>query len=296
MFNAEKFCLDYNIESAPRGNRHHRKGWMNISCPHCSGAFGYYLGINIKGGYSSCYRCGYHWLPNTIAAVARVPINQAIQLIARYSTGEILQEYQEKINRKSKLDLPPEFERLSSIHWAYLKQRNFNPATARSHHLLGTCMRGNYAMRIIAPIYLDGMLVSYQGRDVTGKQSLRYKACAAEDEVWPHQDTLYGIDDCKKDTVIIVEGITDRWRMGADSVAVFGIDWSASQARMIANRFKKFFVIFDDEEAAQEKALSLYHYLTARNLDGEIITLNTGGDPGELTDKTVIELKGDLGI
>jgi len=296
MFNAEKLCLDFNIESAPRGNRHHRQGWKNISCPHCAGSFGYYLGINLKFGYSSCYRCGYHWLPKTIAAVARVPINQAIQLIARYSTGEIQQEYQEKINRKSKLDLPIEFERPSSIHWDYLSSRNFKPMVARMNKLLGTRMRGAYAMRIIAPIYLDGMLVSYQGRDVTGRQSLRYKACEAENEVWPHQETLYGIDDCKKDTVLIVEGITDRWRLGENTVATFGIEWSPAQARMIANRFKKFFIIFDDEEQAQEKALSLYHYLTARNLDGEIVTLNTGGDPGELTDKAAKELKGDLGI
>jgi len=296
MFNAEKFCLEHQIEIAPRGNRHHRQGWINISCPHCSGQFGYYLGINIRHAYSSCYRCGYHWLPKTIAAVARVPINQAIQLITRYSTGEILQEYQEKINRNSKLDLPPEFEKLSIIHWNYLKSRQFKPITARSHRLLGTRMRGNYAMRIIAPIYLDGMLISYQGRDVTGHQSLRYKACEAEDEVWPHQETLYGIDDCKNDSVLIVEGITDKWRLGDDTVATFGIDWSAAQARMIATRFKKFFLLYDNEEQAQEKALSLYHYLTARGLDGEIITLNTNNDPGSLTDSEARELKGDLGL
>ena len=296
MFNAEKFCLEHQIETAPRGNKHQRRGWVNVSCPHCAGNFGYYLGINIQYAYSSCYRCGYHWLPKTIAAIARVPLDTAIKLIAQYSTGEVLQEYQEKINRNNSLTLPSEFKSLSKIHWNYLKSRGFSAATARSNQLLGTLMCGQYAMRIIAPIYLDGLLISYQGRDVTGRQDTRYKACAAEDEVWPHQDSLYGVDECKKKSVIIVEGITDKWRLGEDTIATFGIEWSATQARMIATRFEKFFLLYDNEEQAQEKALSLYHYLTARGLDGEIINLNTDNDPGSLTDKQARELKGDLGL
>ncbi|MFA5583026.1 MAG: hypothetical protein WDA09_02335 [Bacteriovoracaceae bacterium] len=297
MFNAEAFCFEYNIAFAPRGHQHRRKGWVNVICPYCTGThFGYHLGINTLEGWASCYRCGGHWLPKVVATLAKVPIQEAFRIIKRHSSGELLQEYNEIVSRKEKLEFPECCGTLQSMHWKYLKSRNFKASVAREWELMGTGIHGPYNFRIIAPIRLDGILISYQGRDITDKSKMRYKNCSAEDEVYPHKHVIYGIDKCKGKRILVVEGITDAWRIGPGCGATFGINWSPPQARLIASRFEEFIILYDNEEQAQEKALALYQYLTARGVDGEIATINIGKDPGGLTEKQAQEIKGDFGI
>lgn len=295
-FDAEKFCFEYSIPIAPRGHAHNRHGWVNVPCPFCSGGPGFHMGINIQKGYASCYRCGGHWLPKTISTLAKVTIQQAFIIISKYSTGEVLQDYEQKIKRKDKLEFPAGCGIMQKMHWNYLKSRNFKPSIGRQWELMGTGINGDYAFRIIAPIRLDGVLISYQGRDITGKSKLRYKGCADENEVFPHKSTIYGVDQCNGKKILIVEGITDAWKIGQGCGSTFGIEWTPAQARMIANRFDEFILLYDSEEQAQEKAMDLYRYLTARGLSGEIATLNIGKDPAELTDKQAKEIRGDFGL
>jgi hypothetical protein len=290
MFNAEDFCLQYSIDFNP--DVHNR--WLNIACPFCTDR-GYHLGINIDHGYTTCFKCGWHWLPKTISAVLNVGLGEAQRIIREYSSGDTLEEY--TTERPDRLRLPPGIIPLSEVHYGYLKSRGFKPSTARTWRLMATGIHGQYSHRIIAPIYLDHELVSYQGRDISGRSSLRYKACAKQDEVCLHQHTLYGIDSVKSSSVIILEGITDVWRIGPGSVSCFGIEWTTQQARMIATRFKRFAILFDSEEQAGEKAYELYQYLTSRGLSGEILTLPSDiEDPAELTDAQVINLRKEIEI
>jgi hypothetical protein len=186
MFDAERFCIDYNIEFATSGP-HYRRGWVNISCPFCTGNPGHHGGFNIEYGYYSCYRCSSHWLPRVIKELTNLSFTESRKLIAKYSSGELQKEYQ--IERPETLILPHEFKPLSDIHYQYLKSRNFNPNIARQWNLLASGIHGEYSHRIIAPIYLDGELVSYQGRDYTGKSELRYKTCSKNNEVHDHKHT-----------------------------------------------------------------------------------------------------------
>ncbi len=295
MFNAEDFCLQYNIDYAQNGP-HYRPGWTNISCPYCQGNPGWHGGFHIKRGYYTCYRCGWHWLPKVIATLLNIELGQAQKIIRKYSSGDTLEEYTPEA-RPNRLVLPLEVKPLTAIHYQYLKHRGFKPCVARTWELMGTGIHGSYSHRIIAPIYLDKILVSYQGRDITGRSSLRYKACEKKDEVALHQHVLYGIDLVKGSTVIITEGITDVWRLGPGAVSCFGIEWTTQQARLIASRFKHFYILFDREEQAGEKAYSLYQYLTSRGLHGEILTLNADvDDPAELTDAQTIDLRKEIGL
>lgn len=295
MFNAEDLCLQYNIDFAQSG-AHYRPGWVNIACPLCTGNPGHHGGFQISRGYYTCYRCGWHWLPKVIATLLNVELGKAQKIIREYSTGDTLEEYTQE-TRADRLSLPPGIKPLGAVHYQYLKSRGFKPCVARRWKLMATGIHGSYSHRIIAPIYLDRMLVSYQGRDITGQSSLRYKACEKKDEVCLHQHTLYGIDDVKSSSVIITEGITDVWRIGPGAVSCFGIEWTTQQARMIAARFKHFAILFDNEEQAGEKAYALYQYLTSRSLRGEILTLPEEiSDPAELTDEEVIKIRKEIGI
>lgn len=297
MFNAEKFCFDHQIPIAPRGHQHNRHGWVNVSCPYCQGGSGYHLGINIVDAYSSCYRCGHHWIVKTISLLARTTIQQAFVLIKQYSSGSILQEYNKIIQRKDKLEFPAGVGRMQKMHFDYLKGRNFNASITREWELMGSGIHGEQAFRIVAPIRLDGSLISYQGRDITDKSPMKYKNCPDEEQVFPHKAMIYGIDKCGKNKkILIVEGVFDVWKIGPGCGSTLGIEWTQAQARMIANRFNEFVLLYDTEEQAQEKALLLYNYLTVRGLSGEIATINIGKDPGGLTQKQAKEIRGDFGL
>jgi DNA primase len=302
MFNAEHFCLDFSIDS-PKGGKHSRPGWIQVECPFCTGHYGYHLGININRGYANCWRCGWHWLPKVISKITNKTIYESKQIITKYSSGDTFDDYQSDVQTAQKLIYPSEFQKLKPVHYNYLKSRGFKPSFARKLGLLGTDWYGEYSWRVIIPVWLDGELISYQGRDITGRASLKYKACAKVDETYHHQNMIYGIDDIKGDTIIIVEGVFDAWKLYGYAGATFGSAWTPSQARMIASRFKKFYSLYDPEEQAQENADKLAKYLTARGLEGENLVLDLGTrddgyerDPGDMSEKETNELLGELGI
>ncbi len=85
------------------------------------------------------------------------------------------------------------------------------------------------------PIQLDGSIVSWQARDITGKSNLKYIS-PPKDSVLKR--TFYGIDFVQKgSTVIIVESIFDAWRLGKGvGIACFGTSWTEAQVWRIVQK------------------------------------------------------------
>jgi DNA primase len=137
--------------------------------------------------------------------------------------------------------------------------------------------------------------VSFQGRDITNKQKTRYKACNKEDEAVFHKDILYNLDNCQKETIVVVEGIFDAVRIGNDCAATFGTEWTIEQFILLRNRFKRIFVIYDNEREAQNKAIKLAMGLNALGKDVENFKLD-GGDPADLSPDDVLCLRKELNI
>jgi len=104
---------------------------------------------------------------------------------------------------------------------------------------------------------------------------------------------LYNIDNVRK-SIVVVEGITDVWRIGMGSVAIMGMEFSKEQLALIAKvEVKNVFVMFDSGEVEQKKANRL-----AMNLSGvvdhvEVIELPEG-DPGDLSESDVNHLREEL--
>ena len=115
--------------------------------------------------------------------------------------------------------------------------------------------------------------------DITGRQTLRYKACPIEQEVIHHKHVTYGIDLVPRKTCVIVEGITDVWRLGPGAVALFGTEWTPEQLLFLAKRMKTAHVLFDADST--DKGGKLLSELTALGVGGEQFILEEG-DPGEL--------------
>lgn len=301
MFDAIKFCEDHNIDRTKSG-KHYRPGWANISCTECTGHSGYHLGINIKNSYATCHRCGFHPLIKIIIKLTGLNYQSAIDLIKKYSTvSEPLSQQTASKKTPSQITFPADAGKLTEKAKKYLINRKYNPDQLEIiWSLKSTSHIGFYKNRILAPIYQRQKLVSYQTRDITDKHSQKYLACFQDEEIIQHQHCIYGLDQAINRVCIVVEGITDVWRLGPGAVATFGIDFTKRQARLIAMNFDKAFIMFDSEPQAQEKAEELglmvssafSNFVEVINLPFIIVDI----DPGDLSQNDADSLMKEIGL
>lgn len=310
MFNVTKFCRNYHIHIANTG-KHVRPGWVNISCPFCNGQD--HLGVHLSSGAVKCWRCGPHSQLSVIKALLGCDYETAKAIHEEYESRN-LRSTRSESDKQGKTHAtvcswPEGTNDLSERGCSYLRRRGFDPERLKElWGLRETGMLGDYKFRIIAPIIVDGVMVSYQGRDYTGKSELRYKACKQVNEVIEHQSTVYGLDHAKGGSCVIVEGIVDVWRFGYGSVSCFGTAFTLAQVNLIASRFKKVFIIFDaDDDNAMAMANELACLLSARGVEVEIVDISDtpldclvdpkkGIDPGNLQQWYADEILKELGL
>lgn len=297
--NFQRLCEDNRLEIASGQDKHYRDGWINIACPFCTGNPGHHLGYDTELDRFVCWRCGSHKTIDVLEKLLNIPNWEARRMFVQYKGRPVARDrsrLQPKIRRVSKLNLPIDCGSLQQIHIDYLKSRLFDPeALARIWGLMGTGRIGPYKFRIIAPITFEGQLVSYQGRDVTGLSPLRYKACPQNEEVRDHHSCLYGLDQVPRESIVIVEGITDAWRLGPGAVATFGIKYTQEQVRLM-KRFKNRYVFFDSADPeAFHQARKLANELSAFQGNVEMLRNDTK-DPALMTQEAANRLMLDLGV
>jgi hypothetical protein len=281
MFDSLKYLQDRGFHYITEG-KNCSSGWTAICCPFC-------LDNKFHGGFSPegnyyCWKCGYHPISDIIMILENVPPYKAHQIEQEYERPSIqvpLEEHQ-IIKTSNKLRWPLGTTILEYRHKQYLIQRGFDPAyLIRKYKIKGTGPVGPYCHRIIIPIFLNGTMVSYQGRDITDKSPQRYKVCPKDEELIFHKEILYNIDNTN-DKAVIVEGILDVWRLGDGAVATFGTSATPKQISFIARRFKRIFILFDSEPPAQTKARKLMNTISV--LSGiQVTTIQLEkGDPADM--------------
>ncbi len=292
----ERLSRDRGIRLAPSGHKHTRPGWVQAECPFCVGNPGYHLGYQAANDRFNCWRCGAHRTGDTIAALLKLPLTDAFDLIRGYHLrGSQIVDERPRAGAKT-LTLPPQSRDMASRHQTYLLGRGYDPdALSATWGLLGTGPIGDYKFRIVAPIIFGGIMVSYQCRDITGRASVPYLACAIENEVMHHKHCLYGMDKASGHSVAIVEGIADVWRLGPGAVATFGIGYTTEQVAMM-RLWKRRFVLFDSADPqAMDKAERLANALSAFGGWTEIIEIDAP-DPGEMEQEDADSLMAELGF
>lgn len=290
MFDPIQYLQDFGIQYATEG-KDCSPGWVNISCPLCpDGDPETHGGFRLTSPGYHCWRCGWHSIENVIMAIETCSYTQACKRLLDYESPGIIGIEKIILPKKSTLEWPKGVGAMTKMHFDYLSSRDFNPLQLQEkYHLLGGGPYGDYKYRLIIPIIVDGQTVSFQGRDVTNTQELRYKACKKENEVVDHKNVLYNVDNAG-DTAIIVEGVFDAWRLGDGAVATFGTAVRRHQVLEIIRRFKKVFVLFDPEPPAQQKARELALELNI-HIEASNIRLRTKGDPAKLPQDKANELK-----
>lgn len=292
---------EYNVDYVTEGNKHCSPGFVNTHCPHCAGSRNYHLGFDLEGGYFNCWRCGWHPADITISKLIGVSIMDARVVMREYGgiSKHIFKEVKEPLVRPKALKLPSAIGPLQEQHKQYLLRRGYEPdELAATWSLMGTGPFArlddlNYAHRILAPIFWQGKMVSFQCRDITGKAELKYLTCPKSREIVHHKHILYGSPGRFEqwDICICVEGIFDVWRIGAYGVCTFGIKYTPEQLRLLA-RFEKVIVWFDQEKQAQEQASKLTGELRFRGVKTERIF--TPSDPGDTSARETLRILRDI--
>ena len=109
-----------------------------------------------------------------------------------------------------------------------------------------------YRFRLFIPVYFNGQLVTFTTRSYNDKVTPKYLHCPKRTSSLFAKETLYNLDNAKDGTAIVVEGPIDAWRIGDGAVATFGVIYTQKQIKLLRERFKRVFIMYDAD--AQEQA------------------------------------------
>ena len=263
--------------------------WIGVCCP-------FFLDSGFHGGFTttkpfrySCWRCNNK---NPIFALSKIlplPYNTIHQIVNEDIDSIIISKLQIGIKP---FCFPDYCNKMTNRHKKYLEERNFDPDfLEKKYKLLGTSHLGDYCHRIITPIFINQNVISYQGRDITNRSKMRYKACPTEYEIIHHKHILYNIDNTKKENVVVVEGITGVWRLGDNSICTFGVKYTSEQALLLC-KFKKVFVFFDTDDGGigQEQSERLRSFLNTYGVKTVNITTDKNKDSGSISNEEAKEI------
>lgn len=297
MWNITEFCKDNKIPFQIK------RSWVQIeSCPFC-GHTGFKGAFSITKGTYNCWACRKTTGEEAVAALLLCTEMEAKEIIWSYK-GEIDRRlYTAEENRKNAtaVKLPGE-KGLLKVHRSYLENRNFDPdELIRDWDLMSTgpCPDPPYTswkFRLVFPIKLNGVTVSFQARDVTGQSDIRYMGATVEQSVYHYKKLLYGQEYCTPEIIGLTEGIFDMYRMGKGFVCTFGTSMTSAQLNLIAKHHEKALFLFDpDDPNAGKKAKG--YCLSLKSMGIKAVSVSwDGGDPGSMSPEDASYMRNYLGF
>jgi hypothetical protein len=170
---------------------------------------------------------------------------------------------------------------------AYLESRGFDVAELERLWGVAWCVypvtNERMLNRIYVPVVMGGELVGWQGRypaELDWKTSNTPKYYNAPR--MPKNQLLYNFDLARRQpAAVVVEGVTDAWRVGPCAVALFGKSASDAQVRLLVSGWygKPIVVLLDADAAAEAEGLRVR--LARLHTGGlAVVRLPDGLDPG----------------
>jgi DNA primase len=283
---------DYNIQYWTDG-KNCAPGWIQVQCCFC-GDSSNHLGYNLAKGYFTCWKCGKKKIEQVLMNLLSLEFYEVKKVMLEYAGYSKLFRKNEEKQKKVIPELALPGGELVDMHINYLSKRNFDADyLVNKYGITGTGITGDWKFRIMIPVIYNRKMVAFQGRDITGKAKYRYKSLSIENSIMPVKEVIYNIDNCNSDSVIVLEGITDVWRMGDNTCATFGTSVTSKQIKLLS-RYKKIFFLFDPEIEAQERARFAASKLSSLGCNVEIVDLGIDGDPATLNAEEVDNIKKEL--
>lgn len=265
---------------------HVSEGWIGLECPFCGRGTGRYgLGVNLRSGRVSCWKCGGHSLAAALAEIT----GQDSKTIRPQLAG--LDRFREApLAVSGKLELPGGLTELGAAHRDYLAGRGFDPdELVERWKIQAIGLAARLAWRIFIPIHRQREVVSWTTRAVSDAvpHTDRYRGAKRTQEAIPKHRLLYG-EDLAGAAAVVVEGPTDVWAIGPGAVCTCGVGFSPAQTARLA-RFSRIAVCFDSDRAAQRRARALADQLAMLGREVAIVRLDAKDaavamreSPGEL--------------
>lgn len=284
MVDYEAICKQLDIPYWTSG-KNNVEGCLTIHCPCCPEDDpdpSRHGNLNPADGSYSCWRCKGSHPSVVIARAAHISVQAASDLIRKYTTG-VASVKREEVKMANSITLPGSYTPLD-IHRNYLEGRGFDVGELKFYH--GIKFTGmmekwegmNWQFRVIIPVFdRRNNLVSFQGRDVTGKQD-RYLFPPKEKQVRDCKTLLYGAELCgKKDALLVVEGVMDAWKLGAGAVCTFGSSVTQEQVLEMSH-WRRVFLAFDNEPAAVQHARDVAKQLSSLGTEAFLVNTDFGLD------------------
>ena len=279
--------------------------WLQVHCPFCDdpsehgGFYRYALRYH-------CWRCPGGTAFEALQALCGRPQREIVTALKDCGGDAAVPD--SHLQYASSIKLPG--RELMPYHRNYLLRRGLDPdMLVRRYGILGTNpfdkFEGkDYGNRIIIPIYdLDGRLVSFQGRDVTGRYDVeRYKVCPLDKSLMHYKDIVYGGNLAKGRRVVVVEGVVDAWKLGPGAVATFGTGCKKTQL-MCLTRWPEVVFFFDPEPTAQAEAHAYAEELARYGVNVSVACEDFGTTPdgkkrdvGDLAPHEIARIRSELGL
>lgn len=291
-----EFLEDNDIEYYTEGNNV-SPGWIGVQCPFCDD-YSNHGGISPDATKFSCWKCGESGkLYRLIAELIDVDYSSAwnIAKTIGQDTLGIVGESSDS-STASTLDRPvngvlpkSSTSKFPKIHKRYIVSRRFGIKHLKKEFKIKAVHTiGRYRFRIIIPYFLDGELINFIARDVTGKAEKKYLACPNNRAVLPIKSTFYNIDRVNRQAVI-VEGVTDVWAIGSGAIAASGSLITNEQLLLLREKgVRKVHLVFDEDAANK---VDRYANKLSTLLEVEIHDLKNG-DPAEQPPQVIKEIRG----
>lgn len=300
---------DYRVPYTTRVNR----GWVNTHCPFCDDGKGSYnLGFNPVEDYCNCWRCGGHSLYETLGAILHVQPRDIKSILQSYrGVGRGEAPRGRKGGFQGELKLPT--DGFTASERRYLEKRGFDADFLHEKYgIVGGGFDRRWHDRIVIPLVYGGRIVSWVGRSILSKRKLkeydipRYRNLSVEESVVNPKEVFFNLDNCKGREVILTEGIFDVLRLasvrnadGDNVICSLGTQLTQAQIALLAERFDKVYILFDNEPEAQEKARRYGMQLASMGMEVEVVDayseygVNDGGDCNQ---EQVEEIRSELGF
>ena len=281
------------------------RGWTHTNCPFCKNPpdTHYNGGFDMNNPRFYCWRCGSHSYYDAVSKILNISISETKELFKSYNFISDKKTIV-RVAKAEHLDLPG--YHLDENEKEYLRSRGFDPEYLQNKfHIRGGGICGDWSYRILIPIYYNRVLVSWTGRSILDKQTIkeleipRYKNLAIEQSVINPKEIFFNLDNCNGKGVILVEGPMDVLKLGDDTICSLGTSVTREQELFLKNKFDKVYIAFDNEPAAQDKARHLGMNLSSVGLKVEVVNICEDfnkNDPGELNESEVRQIKKELGF
>jgi len=305
-FDVISYFEDKQYDYHTAGEKNVTNGWVNIECPfpNCYDP-SWHCGINLESLLFNCYNCGNKGnILSLIQEIEKCGFGKAKSILKLYSNTDFYRSKQLEVRSLYKMNrdisihniLPKQAcDNFDKKHLNYLKNRGFNPVQLISKYKLkmyGSI--GKWKFRIIIPVFFNRQIVTFTSRSIIDSIEPKYKHQFDNKSIIPIKDTLYNFDNIPRDKVIITEGVTDVWKLGNGAIATYGYNVGKNQIDILKSRnFKDIFIIFDSEDKAKKRAISLANNLGSFHCNIEQIDLSCG-DPGDMDFDSVLKLRKEL--